>query len=82
MKLDLTPAQVKLLDTILGLDLEAIGLSAAQQRTAHAIRVKLLDGAPEVFRDFYSGPPAAREITAHDPLRVLRLTPSFRHEDK
>lgn len=81
MKLDLTPAQVRLLDTLLGLDLEAIGLGAAQQRTAHAIHVKVLEGDGHGVKAAEGviglGP---REITTHDPFRVLRLTPSYRKD--
>lgn len=78
MKLDLTPRQVKLLDALLGLDLEAVGLSRAQQRTAHSIHL-LLHETPK-SKSFLATEP--REIIAHDALRILRLTPSYRHSDK
>jgi hypothetical protein len=83
MKLDLTPAQVMLLDTILGLDLGALGLTKGQERTAHTIHLMLHDG-PVADADALGDrtAPIARQITAHDPLRVLRLTPSYRHVDK
>jgi hypothetical protein len=80
MKLDLTPAQVKLLDTILGLDLDAIGLTAGQQKMAHTIHVKLFDASPEPENAL--GDRTASIATAHEPLRMLRLTPSYRHVDK
>lgn len=72
MKLDLKPAQVKLLDTLLGLDLGAIGLNRGQQRVAHSIHMLLTS------RQKNEEIEQPKEIG----LRVLRLTPSYRHSDK
>jgi hypothetical protein len=75
MKLDLNPRQVKLLDTLLGLDLEAMGLNRGQQRVAHSIHT-MLHPVPRPKSETMEAEP--REIG----LRVLRLTPSYRHSDK
>ncbi len=72
MILDLTPNQVRLLDTLLGLDLEAVGLTRQEQRMAHSIHMKLVEKRA-------ASTPAPGE---RDPLRILRLTPSYRHSDK
>lgn len=82
MKIDLTPAQVKLLETILGPEhLGAIGMSAGQQKTAHTIRVKLLDGGQLASADAL-GDRTAPISRTYEPLHVLKLTPSYRHSDK
>lgn len=41
MKIDLTDRQAALIETLLGLDLEAMGLSPDARATARAIRQKL-----------------------------------------
>ena len=79
MRIDLTPTQVKLLDTMLGLDLEAAGFTRAEQRTAHSIHL-LLHPLPRPKSEPVDVAP--RPIMAHEPLHVLRLTPSYRHSDK
>jgi hypothetical protein len=71
MKIELTSRQAKLLDLLLGLDLEALGLSRGDQRVAHSIHLALHEDRKE---------PIAHE--APRPLNTLRLTPSYRHEDK
>jgi hypothetical protein len=71
MKLDLNPRQVKVLDLLLGLDLETMGLNRGQQRVAHSVHMMLQSkGIREI------------EETNEIGLRVLRLTPSYRHSDK
>lgn len=94
MNVELSSAQVKLLDTILGLDLGAIGLAAGQQKMAHTIRMKLLAGPHGIkggegivgsgrLADADAlGDRTAPIARQYEPLRVLKLTPSYRHSDK
>lgn len=71
MKLDLNPRQIKVLDLILSVDLEAFGLNTAQQRAAHSIHLLI-----------HEAPKEAGDPAKYEPLRVLRLTQSYRHSDK
>lgn len=76
-QVELTPAEIKLLATVLALDLDAIGLSQSQQRLAASIQRKLSGTSrptPAITNP--------REIARRDPFYVLRLSPSFQRENK
>jgi len=76
---ELTKAEIKFIDQITRLDLEAIGFLPASLRVAAGLRDKVV-GARKFETDLRRETP--REIREHEPLRVLRLTGSYRHEDK
>jgi len=75
---ELTKAEVKFINQITRLDLEAIGFLPASLRVAAGLRDKVV-GARKFEQQLAVETPRPLQ---RDPLRVLRLTGSYRHEDK